>query len=249
MAAVSSGAAWFLAPGANRLPGSEALGTPAAQMVKADRDYAIVDEEATARRRAETAQAERPVYVLDIGAGDEASARVHAAFQLMRDEEAALLPRQGARDAELHRRTVALRDAFVSRLQLRVRDEDLAALAHTRFSEPVEHEIAALARRGLSGMVVADVALLAAERDRGFVVRTSRDGALQGERVVTDLAQVRDLATAVDEVMRAAQTRLEHEPAAVRVAVQRIAAAMVRPTLAHDLVESARRREEAASRV
>jgi hypothetical protein len=81
------------------------------------------------------------------------------------------------------------------------------------------------------------------------VVRTSRDGALQGERVVTDLTQVRDVATAVDEVVRAAQARLEHEPAAVRVAVQRIAAAMVRPTLAHDQVETARRREEAASRV
>ncbi|HEY7515001.1 MAG TPA: phosphohydrolase, partial [Vicinamibacteria bacterium] len=87
MAAVSSGAAWFLAPGANRLPGSEAIGTPAAQMVKADRDYAIVDEEATARRRVDAAHAERTVYLLDEGAAEEAAARVHAAFQLMRDEE------------------------------------------------------------------------------------------------------------------------------------------------------------------
>jgi putative nucleotidyltransferase with HDIG domain len=246
---VSSGAAWFLAPGAHRLPGQEALGTPAARMVKADRDYAIVDEEATARRRAETAQAERPVYVLDVGAGDEASARVHAAFQLMREEEAALPAEHAPRDGDLHRRYLAQRDAFVSRLQLRVRDEDLAALAQARFSEQVEHEIAALARRGLADMVVGDLALLAAERDRGFVVRSLRDGALQGERVVTDLALVRDVATASEEVARAAQARLEHAPAALRAAVQRIATAMVRPTLVHDQVETARRREEASSRV
>jgi putative nucleotidyltransferase with HDIG domain len=242
---VSSGAAWFLAPGAHRLPGQEALGTPAARTVKADRDYAIVDEEATARRRAETAQAERPVYVLDVGAGDEASARVRAAFQLMR--EAALPPPSSPRDGD--RRYLSQRDAFVSRLQLRVRDEDLAALAQARFSEQVEQEIGALARRGLAGMVVADLALLAAERDRGFVVRSVRDGALQGERAVTDLSLVRDVAAAAEDVARSAQGRLEQEPAALRAAVQRIAAAMVRPTLTHDQVETVRRRDEAASRV
>ncbi len=249
--AVSSGAALLLAPtGAHRLPGAEALGTPASVTVKADRDYGIVDEDATARRRAETAQGVRPVYVLDDGADEEASARVRAAFQLMREEEAALPGRHAGRDgSELLRRYGAQRDAFVSRLQVLVRDEDLAALAQARFSEQVEQELAALARRGLTGMIAEDLALLAAERERGFVVRTFRDGALQGERVVTDVALVRDVPTATDEVARAAQARLEREPAALRSAVQRIASAMVRPTLSHDQVETARRREDAASRV
>ena len=249
--AVSSGAALLLAPtGAHRLPGAEALGTPASVTVKADRDYGIVDEDATARRRAETAQGVRPVYALDDGADEEASARVHAAFQLMREEEAALPGRHAGRDgSELLRRYGAQRDAFVSRLQVLVRDEDLAALAQARFSEQVEQELAALARRGLTGMIAEDLALLAAERERGFVVRTFRDGALQGERVVTDVALVRDVPTATDEVARAAQARLEREPAALRSAVQRIASAMVRPTLSHDQVETARRREDAASRV
>ncbi len=251
LAAVSSGAGWLLAPtGEHRLPGADALGTPAPATVKADRDYGIVDEEATSRRRAEVAQAERPVYVLDAGADEEASARVHAAFQLMREEEAALTRRHSGRDgAELQRRYAAQRDAFVSRLQVLVRDEDLAALAKARFSETVEEELARLARRGLAGMIAEDLALLAAERDRGIVIRTFRDGALQGERVVTDLALVRDVATASDEVAQAARARLEREPAALRAAVQRIAAAMVRPTLSHDQVETARRREEAAARV
>src|SRR6266511_6434548 len=106
----------------------------------------------------------------------------------MREEAAALPPRHGVRDpAELQRRYAAQRDTFFSRLQVLVRDEDLAALAQARFSEAVEQEVAALARRGLEGVVVGDVALLAAERERGFVVRTFRDGALQGERVVTDV--------------------------------------------------------------
>ena len=251
VAVVSSAAAWLLAPaGASRFPGSEALGTLATETVKADRDYDVVDQDATSRRRAEAAQMERPVYVLDEGAADEASARVHAGFQLMREEAAALPPRHGVRDpAELQRRYAAQRDTFFSRLQVLVRDEDLAALAQARFSEAVEQEVAALARRGLEGVVVGDVALLAAERERGFVVRTFRDGALQGERVVTDVALVRDLPTAAEEVARAAQARLERDPPALRGAVQRIAIAMARPTLAHDQVETARRRDEAAARV
>jgi membrane-associated HD superfamily phosphohydrolase len=248
---ISASAAYLLAPtGASRLPGPEALGTPATSTVKADRDYDVIDPEATLRHRAEAALAERPVYLLDAGASEEAAARIHAAFQLMREEATALPSRHGPRDAaELHRRYLAQRDGFVSRLQVVVRDEDLAALAQTRFSEVVEGELAALARRGLDGIVVGDLALLPVDRDRGFVVRAVHDGSPQHERILTDLALVRDVATATAEVERAAAARLDREPAPVRGAVLRIATAMIRPTLVHDQVETARRRDEAASRV
>jgi putative nucleotidyltransferase with HDIG domain len=247
---IAIGASWFLSPpDTERLPGLDALGRPAPATVKADRDYDIIDEEATLRRRTDAGHAERAVYLLDEGAAEEAVARVHAAFQLMRDDEAAA-PRHGARDpAALQRRAAARRDAFVSRLQVVVADEDLAALAQSRFSEVVEEDLSSLARRGLSGMVVGDLALLAAERERGIAVRAVRDGSHLGERVVTDLSAVSDVAGAAAGVAKAAQARLERESPPVRAAIQRIAEAMVRPTLVHDQVESARRRDEAAARV
>jgi putative nucleotidyltransferase with HDIG domain len=248
VALVSAAAALLLVPGgARRLPGPESLGMPAPATIKADRDYDIVDEEATARRRAEAAEAERPVYRHDAGAADEAEARIHEAFELMRAEEAALGPSPSA-DA-LARRFAAQRDAFVARLQVVVREDDLVALGHARFSESVERELAALARMGLTGMVVASEALLAADRDGGLVVRTVREGAPQGERVLSDLALVRALATAREEVAHAAEGRLEREPGRLRAAVLRLAVAMAKPTLVHDQVETGRRREEAAARV
>jgi hypothetical protein len=250
VAAASAAAAVLLAPGAHRLPGPDALGTPAPATLKADRDYDIVDEAATARRRAEAAQAERPVYEHDAGAAAEASARIRAAFGLMREEEAALAASRAPQDAaEVARRHAARRDAFVARLQRVVREDDLAALASARFSEAVERELAGLVQGGLDGMVVEDAALLAADRERGVVVRTVRGGEIQGERVLSDLAQVRDLATARREVARAAGARLDREPPGVRAAIQRLALAMLRPTLVHDQVETSRRREEAAARV
>ncbi len=105
-------------PGLDRLPGPEALGTPAPATLKADRDYEVVDLEATARRREAAAAAERPVYDADDGADDEAAARIHAAFALMREEEAALRRQHGdaADPAELSHRYAAQRDAFVARL-------------------------------------------------------------------------------------------------------------------------------------
>ena len=248
---ISVAAAYLLAPvGWNRLPGPESLGTPAPATVKADRDYDVADPEATLRRRAEAALSERTVYLLDARASDEAVARIHAAFQVMREEAAALPSRHGVKDAtQLQRRYRAQRDAFISRLQVLVRDDDLAALSQARFSETVEGELAALARRGLDGIVVGDLALLPSDRERGFVVRTIHDGAPLSERILTDLALVREVATATAEVERAAAARLDREPAAVRGAVLRIATAMIRPTLVHDQVETARRREEAAARV
>ncbi len=250
VAGVSTAAAMLLAPPAHRLPGPESLGTPAPATIKADRDYDIVDAEATARRRAEAAQAERSVYAHDAGAADEAAARIHAAFELMREDQAAFPPaRTGPREkAEAPGRLAAQRDAFVSRLQLVVRDEDLSALAAARFSEAVERDLAALARTGLDGMVVEDAALLAGDRERGFVVRSVQSGATVGERILADLALVRDLPSARDDVASAARIRLERYPPALRAAVQRVATALVRPTLVHDQAETSRRREDAAAR-
>ncbi|HVI95238.1 MAG TPA: HDIG domain-containing protein [Anaeromyxobacter sp.] len=247
VAVLSAAAGLLLAPAAaHRLPGPEALGLPSPATFKADRDYDIVDEDATARRRTEAAEAEPLVYDHDAGAADEAAARVHAAFELMRAQEG---PRVGHESRELERRWAAQHDAFVSRLQVLVRPEDLAALAAARFSEPLEREIAALAQRGLSQLVVEDEKLLPTRRDPGLVVRTFRGGALQGERFVTDLALVRSAERARDEVVRAAAARFEREPAPLRTAVQRIASAMVHPTLAYDQAETERRRADAAARV
>jgi putative nucleotidyltransferase with HDIG domain len=244
--ASTAAAAFLLAPDAmNRLPGPESLGQPAPATIKADRDYDILDPEGTARRRAEAVQAVLPVYDLDDGAAEEAAARVHAAFELMREEEAAV----GGRAAEpeaLSRRWQSQRDAFVSRLQLVVRDEDFQALERARFSMQVERELIGLAAKALTGMVVGDLKLLPADRDQGFVVRILRAGELQGERVVQDPALAREAAAVRDEVVGAGRA-LAGEPAPLRGAIVRLAAATVRPTLVYDQAETERRKLDAVA--
>jgi putative nucleotidyltransferase with HDIG domain len=252
VAVVAAVAAFVLAPGvtARRLPTRDALGSPAQTTLKADRDYDIVDEEGTARRRAEASAAQRPVYDHDAGAVSAAAARIHAAFDLMREEEELLRSAPGRREPtarELSRVYAAQRDAFVSRLQLLVRDADFEALGAARFGEPIEQELAALAARGLEGMVVADLRLLQAERGKGIDVRTLHGGARgDEERVLADLSLVRDLELARAEVEVAAAARLRDATASLRTALTRVAQGMLAPTLVHNHVETARRRAEAA---
>jgi len=250
---VSVASGWLLAPpDAARLPGPEALGQPSPRTIRADRDYDIEDREATARRRVEAAAAARPVYDHDEGAPEEAAARIHAAFQLMRDEEQALVAAGWAdavKPAELMRRFVAQRGAFASRLQVLVRDDDFGALCEERFSEDAERELASLATRGLTGEVVEDLNLFSADREQGFVKRSIVSGEIQGERPMAGGALVRDVAIAREEVARTGAARLDRERPVLSAALIRLASAMVHPTLVPAQVETGRRREEAAARV
>ena len=246
VATVSAAAGVLLVPGAaQRLPGPESLGMPAPATFKADRDYEIVDEEATARRRDEAAAAVPAVYQEDAGAAEDAAARIHAAFAAMREEYAGA----GGRGPAPSRREAELRDAFVSRLQFLVRPEDFAALVATRFSVSAERHLAELVAVGLSGPIVADRTLLPAGAESGFVIRSFRGGVPQGERLVRSRDQVRDLVGARAEVARAAAGRLAQERPTLQAALARLASAAARPTLIHDRAETERRAAEAAAAV
>ena len=253
VALVSAASGWLLAPAdGNRLPGPESLGQPAPRTIRADQDYDIEDPEATARRRIEAAAVVRPVYDHDEGAPAEAAARIHAAFQLMRDEEQALHVAgwaEAVKPSELVRRYLAQRDAFASRVQVLLPDNDFASLCEAHFSEAVERELTSLAQRGLAGDVVEDMKLLATDRGEGFVKRTILSGEIQGERSTNAEALIRDVATARQEVARTGAARLDRERPTLSEAIVHLASAMVHPTLVPAQAETVKRREEAAARV
>jgi hypothetical protein len=248
-ALVAAGAAWLLTPGstARRFPGEEALGTPAVGSFKAPRDQEILDADATERLREEAAAASPEVHDLDEGAAEEAVARVRGAFAAAR--EALAEPRRGDRRPGPGRGPAAARSAFEARLSVPLRAEDLAALSEARFAEAVEQRLAPLAAHGLSGRVVDDRDRLAAQGERGILVRAVRDGVPQGERLVRDDALVRDVRAAREDVRREASALPAAWPPALREAVARTAASLARPTLSFNLAETARRQREAAERV
>jgi len=258
--AVAVGSAFVLFPGTDspRIPGEEAVGLPAAETVRAPRDLAVPDDDATRRRRDEAAAAEPRVFDHDLAAEEEAEARVREAFQLMRGTEAQWRERRGLppghRDtsletADLARAFASRRDEFASRLQLWVDDAEFAALAEARFAEAVEESLVELTRRGLGGFVVEDRALLAADREDGVRVREVRAGEIRGsEFAVANLDKLRDLAGARKDVERAAEALTGRSPR-LRAALAEVGSELLRPTLVLSQAETERRRQVAASRV
>lgn len=248
--------AFLAVPGSPpEVPGEESLGLPAPFTLRATRDLAIPDEEGTRRRRDEVASEEPRVFDHDLSAGDEVSARVHGAFQLMRATEAQAAARRGvgrketrADQADMAKAHAASRDDFASRLQLWVDDPSFAALAEARFGEPVEETIVGLTRQSLAGPVVEARSLLAADRERGIRVRDVRAGAIRGERTVRDLRSLEDLAGARARVERSA-TALPDLPPRLRSAIANVAADLLRPSLVLSQAETERRREIAAAGV
>lgn len=253
VAAVSLACAWLLTPGSytRRLPGEEALGTPALGNFKAERDYAIVDEESTSELQAAAAASVRPVFDHDDEAPEEAAARIEEAFALMRDALGEGRRRSsGPRRApsEPPRRAIASKGAFEAKLGLKLADGDFNALAKGRFSEALEGALVALASQGLAGNAVGDARALDPARERGIVVREVRAGVSQGEHVITDLRLVRDLAGARAGVERSAAA-IPGATGPERSALSRMAAALVKPTLVFDPSETEARQRAASARV
>ena len=251
---VAGASSWLLTPGAftQRLPGDDALGTPALGNIKAARDYNILDPEATREHRDAAIAAELPVFDWDEGAAEEAAGRIRDAFGFMRDALAGARrgpdPRRRDPAADSRKLLSLQRSVFEARLGIRVAEEDFAALAEARFGEALEAELVKLVNHGLAGKVLMDRRRLAMSRERGVLSRAIRYGMPQGKEEVLDLATIRDLDDARADVEHAAAA-LPAVPGPQRSALARVALGLTRPTLVFDLAETAFRQRDAAERV
>jgi putative nucleotidyltransferase with HDIG domain len=244
---VAVASSWLLTPAGSgqRMPGVDALGTPAVGTFKAARDFEVRDDAATERVRAQAVAAVRSVYDFDEGALEDAASRVRTSFREQRPDE-----RRGARGPRLDAAQLAdARARFEASLGAAVSREDHAALHAAGFSTEVEEALVALAARALSGMVVADGAALAAEGDKGIVVRTVRRGEVQGEHSVLDVGVVRDATSARQDLARSEAALPAGWAPHLRGALVRVAKGLVRPTLVANEGETAARRRVAAASV
>jgi len=266
LALVSISAAFLLTPSrfTPPVPGDEALGTVFSGTLKANRDYDVLDTETTADKREEAARSVWPVYDFDGSAADVLQRRVADAFG---DARNGLLEWKRANTVNAFRATslrpgrkidpevlkflLARRDEFWKTLQALVDDEDYLALARTGFDPAVESAASRLAGLAASGFTVEERGLLAADRERGIVVRTLAGpyGTVALEQTVRDIDRIRDLAQARAEVERlAAEHIFDLQPAARRAVVQLVRRAL-RPNLSYNDAETRRRQEAKRAQV
>jgi putative nucleotidyltransferase with HDIG domain len=264
LAGVAASATFLLTPSRlPRIPGDDSLGQIATSTIRAPRDFDVRDSDATAQKRDEAARSVWPVYDFDATAGELLRQRLSSAFAQGRaaiDAWKAQNPDKAARLSDRRRRTPeqddllrALelqRDEFWKALQAVIDEDDYLELARAGFDATVERAADPLVQVANEGYVVAERELLAADRDRGIVVRSltpggGRAGTPPERQIASDeIDRIRDLAQVRSDVERVAHEKLATLPPPLRHAVAQVVRRAVRPNLAYDDAETRRRQDE-----
>src|SRR3954463_8567134 len=232
LAAVSISAAFLLSPSrfTPPIPGDEALGTLFSGTLKANRDYDVLDPETTADKREEAARSVWPVYDYDAGAAETLQRRISDAFAGGREAlqqwkrqnatRAARLRPEVKLDSETYKFLLGERDEFWKALQALLDDDDYLELARAGFDPAVERATVRLAGLSAQGFMVEERGLLAADRERGIVVRSL--GAALPEQAVRDIDRIQDLQGARQGVDRIAAAQFGDLPPRLLRAISQV---------------------------
>jgi cyclic-di-AMP phosphodiesterase PgpH len=256
---VAASAAVLLTPSrfTPAIPGDEALGTLFSGTLKANRDYDVLDPETTAEKREEAARSVWPVYDFDAGAAETLQRRISDAFAGAREAlqqwkrqnpaRAARLRPEGKLDSETYRFLLGERDEFWKALQALLEDDDYLELARTGFDSAVERATVRLAGLSAQGFMVEERGLLAADRERGIVVRSV--GAALPEQAVRDIDRIQDLNGARQGVDRIAAAQFGDLPPRLLRAISQVVRRALRPNLAYNDAETRRRQDAKRAQV
>ncbi len=251
--------------------GDEVLGEFATGAVKANRDYTIPDNETTARKRAEASEAILPVYDYDTSVVELGVEHLREGFALMQREVAREEQRQRdsqegpgdeARRRPPRRKELDVRqlehwrglfqpqrEEWQRRTQVKIDDESFAALSDARFSEELRLSIEKLLVRANGQMMTDYRDPLVLSGVRGIAVRRVAGGNVLSERVVTDLAPIRDRDAVRGELEQLSASLFpDHSPAAVKAGVA-LASKLLRANLFFNREETEERRRVAGESV
>ena len=140
----------------SRIPKRIVVGSIAQHDIRADRDYEIVDTDATNKFKEVAVDAVPNVYVFDPDLAKKIGKTISDAFERMRDKVASGEDPKG------------LRTEFESELNTAIGDKVWSDLLEADFSRQIEASAKQLVAVSLSRMVVADSALTQADKAKGI---------------------------------------------------------------------------------
>lgn len=241
------------------IPANLREGMIAPRDIKADRNYEMVDEEATQKFREDALARVLTVYDFDEMVLDGILRRLHDAFALARGRIGApngALDRSGkvtpAVGDEARRE---IENAFAEKLGVPPTPGMWKALWAERFSDQAEARLANLLHRAMGRPVVAERASLDAERERGILLRRIVVGA-EGqpeqpseERPVVDLGSLASTEEVRGQVARDGVSTAGFRDQGSATEIVALAQLLVEPNCAVNRAETERRREAEAAGV
>lgn len=213
-----------------RVPRGLEEGAIATHDIKADRNYEIVDDETTAKLRQEATDAILPVYNFDEGVAKPVMKRIRDAFAAEK-----------------------VRETFSNALGIDVSQEHFAILKKENFNPHIEQMILQILAGRLSQPIVAEKGTLAAEKERGIILRHIRPEGEEikvvGENTVSDPTQIPTTAEVREKIARTKIPREKIKNTEASAVIIALAQALVEPNVSFDNIETDSRRQAAAADV
>lgn len=228
---------WLMGLSIGQIPEDIAIGGIAPYDIRADRQYVIVDEQASEDARSEALKKAKAVYDFDASRADQIAARVHEAFEAARTAAAI---------GTLDHTTQATpwidpsRAQFERVLGIALRDPQWQALTDSQWNGIIEEALISPIRALLQQPVIAEIEELKQERERGiFLRKLSMQESEQHVEEVTwqgeDIDTIRPLDQARQEVVVTIDEK-KHK------LLTSLAEALLQPNVSRNLLESERRR-------
>jgi len=233
------------------------VGDVAERGIKAARDFLVIDEAATQRKREEAARNSLAVYDLDEETVQHLHQWLDAAFIMMRapylqpvesNEASADVGAEKLRGIHKSARELAIerRKEFETNLGATVSDADFAALLQEEFDPRIEVGVVELVENVLAGGVVGNKSLLLTQLQKGITLRSVQTGE---ESHVTDLLSFLSVEDARRQLRLRASDLLEEENRRVRAAVVHLSQALLPPNITFNRNETELRRQNAVDAV
>lgn len=241
-----------------QIPTNLREGMIASHNIKADRNYEIVDVEATQKFKGEALAGVLSVYDQDELVLDAILKRLHEAFSLARDRLSAMPApdRKKGRPAVVDEATRReIEDAFAQKLGVAPTPAMWESLWAERFDERVEGLISGLLHRAMGRPVIAERGTLDTEKDRGVVVRhfvseQKEEGErLSEEKVLSDVGQILSTEGARRLIGELPVPAIGLHSPKTPATITALAQLLVEPNCSLNRTETERRRTEAASNV
>jgi len=240
------------------LPEELEVGAIASRDIKADRNYEIVDKEATEGFRREASDAVPMVYDLDSETALRIELKVKAAFEWAHSEFNRIsVDRRGKKKRVVLNGAEGKqwRKGFEDRLGVSLSDNQWAFLASDGFSERAERSIVELIKKEMKRPIIANRdTLTEQDEERGVTVRRFRtvdsDGIMvEKEWQVEDMATIRSLEEARRDVENTKIARKDMPSERMAKVVIELAAAMIKSNLTLNTAETESRRKAASAAV
>ncbi|MFA4972731.1 MAG: HDIG domain-containing metalloprotein [bacterium] len=230
-----------------QIPSQVHVGQIAARDIKADRNYEIVDKEATQKIRDEAMASVLPVYDFDLGLAEAQAIKLREVFKDVRNLTASW--DMAERQLSLERQD-ELGRIIEQKLGTGFPSAHVSRLAKDNFSRRSEEVVISLVTRAMSQPLMPEIGKQESSESPAAVMRTSgelEEAGVPEEREVDDIGAFQDVAKERALLERLDLSSMGISDKALREAVLALAVMTVQPNVVFNRTETLTRREAAAS--